>query len=103
MAKCTDFPNSPDKIGSTPIHLAAASEVAKAFLSSADTSNPPDDFGRTPFQLVFSNGHNEIVKMFLNYTNNQDYPCLNYYLLDEENKPHDAMIGICLHYRYKFR
>ena len=83
LAECADFPNSPDNIGSTPLHFAAAkgfSEVAKTLLPyAADTPNPPDDFGRTPFQLAISNGHNEIVKMLLNYTNNQDYPCLKYY------------------------
>ena len=61
----TDNPNAPDKLGETPIHIAAMrghTEIVKILAPLTDNPNAPNNFGETPIQMANQNGHTEIVK-----------------------------------------
>ena len=66
----TDNPNAPDKLGETPIHIAAMrghTEIVKILAPLTDNPNAPIKNRVTPIYKAEINGHTEIVNILKSY------------------------------------
>ena len=77
LAPLTENPNAPDRLGNTPISVAACkghTEIVKILATLTDNPIAPNKYGETPIHLAALNGHTEIVKILAPLTDNPNAP-----------------------------
>ena len=77
LVPLTENPNAPDKLGYTPIHIAAFwgnKDFVKTLAHLTENPNAPNSGDCTPIYGAAQNGHTEIVKILAPLTDNPNAP-----------------------------